>query len=215
MLVADNDILVLITLCASLMLAAALVGTTGALLNSRPILALYALLLWPALLSLLSVGYLSYKRAVFALDRKLNLAWSEWYTPLGRLIVQDALTCCGFYDAVHEASFSARCVARTTLPGCKAPLLAFEYANLTTLWTTAFALLPLHLVNIVVALLCANHVTRRFGKGLMPKRYRLRAEDVRANAHSLLVHFAEGATRPPLARAGSSTSYIRGDKEYR
>ena len=41
-----------------------------------------------------------------------------------------------------------------------------------------FALVPLHLTNIFVALICANHVTRRFGKGIMPKRYRLQVGDV-------------------------------------
>ena len=214
MLVADSDILILITLCAILMLTSALTGLTGTLLNSRPILAVYAILLWPALISLLTVGYTSYKRAVFALDRKLNLAWSQWYTDLGRQIIQDSLSCCGFYDAAHEAVVTQRCYPRTPLPGCKGSLLRFERNNLTTLWTLAFSFLPLHLVNIFASLLCANHVTNTFGKGLMPKQYRLRVEDVRANAHSLLAHFADGARRPPMARSGSSALYFREDKVY-
>lgn len=212
MLVADSDVLILITLCSILMLTSALVGLTGTLLNSRPILAVYAILLWPALISLLTVGYTSYKRSVFALDRKLNLAWSQWYTDIGRQVIQDSLKCCGFYDPVHEAVVTRRCYPRTPLPGCKGPLLRFERNNLTTLWTLAFSFLPLHLINIFVALLCANHVTDTFGKGLMPKKYRLRVEDVRANAHSLLMHFADGSKPPPIARAGSSTSYFREDK---
>ena len=36
----------------------------------------------------------------------------------------------------------------------------------------------LHLANIFVGLLCANHVTHRFGKGITPARYRLTAHDV-------------------------------------
>lgn len=212
MLVADSDVLILITLCSILMLTSALVGLTGTLLNSRPILAVYAILLWPALISLLTVGYMSYKRSVFALDRKLNLAWSQWYTDIGRQVIQDSLKCCGFYDSVHEAVVTRRCYPRTPLPGCKGPLLRFERNNLTTLWTLAFSFLPLHLINIFVALLCANHVTDTFGKGLMPKKYRLRVEDVRSNAHSLLMHFADGSKPPPIARAGSSTSYFREDK---
>lgn len=213
MLVADNDILILLTLCSTLMLISALVGLAGTFLNSRPILAIYAILLWPSLISLLTVGYMSYKRAVFALDRKLNLAWSQWYTDLGRQIIQDSLGCCGFYDAIHEATLTKRCYPRTPLPGCKGPLLRFERNNLTAIWTTTFSILPLHLINIIIVILCANHVTRTFGKGIMPKAYRLRLNDVRINAESLLMHFANEARLPPIARHGSSLSYIREDKE--
>jgi hypothetical protein len=42
-------------------------------------------------------------------------------------------------------------------------------------YIASFAIVPAHLGIIVTALLCANHVTYRFGKGLMPKRYRLDA----------------------------------------
>ncbi len=215
MVVADNDVLILITLCSILLLGTSLVGATGALLNSRPILAIYAILLWPSLISLLSVGYVSYKRTAFALDRKLNLAWSQWYTDLGRRVIQDALNCCGFYDALHEASFSARCYARSPLPGCKGPLLRFERNNLSTIWATVFSVFPLHLINIVVALLCSNHVTNTFGKGLMPKKYRLRADDVRTDAQNLLAQMGDVSRRPPMARAASSLSLIREDREVR
>lgn len=40
-------------------------------------------------------------------------------------------------------------------------------------YTILFSLAPLHVGIIVVALLCSNHVTYRFGKGMMPKAYRL------------------------------------------
>ncbi|KAH8114782.1 hypothetical protein DFH11DRAFT_1877594 [Phellopilus nigrolimitatus] len=219
MLVADADVLILITLSASLLLLAALVGITGTLLNSRPLLAIYAILLWPALVSLLSVGYVSYKRAAFSLDLKLNLAWSQWYTDSGRTAIQDSLRCCGFADPLHEAAFGPRCFPRTQLPGCKGPLLRFERANLGTLWRLVFAAVPLHIVNIIVSLLCANHVTHSFGKGLIPKQYRLRGADVRADAHRLLEHFARdgGVTRipPPMARTESGIGFSREDKEYR
>ena len=193
MLVADFDVLILITLSACLLLLAALVGITGTLLNSRPLLAVYALLLWPALIAMLAVGYVAYKRAAFALDRKLNRAWSQFYTDLGRGVIQDSLQCCGFTDPTHEATYNARCFPRTLRPGCKGPLLRFEKSNLSALWGAAFAAVPLHLVNVVVALLCANHVTKRFGKGIMPRRYRLRVMDVRRDAQKLLAHFARDA----------------------
>lgn len=40
--------------------------------------------------------------------------------------------------------------------------------------TTAFSIVPVHLFNIFIALLCSNHVNRSFGKGLVPRQYRLR-----------------------------------------
>lgn len=36
-----------------------------------------------------------------------------------------------------------------------------------------FSVVPLHIGIMVAALLCSNHVTYRFGKGMMPKAYRL------------------------------------------
>ncbi|KAI1788875.1 hypothetical protein LXA43DRAFT_893982 [Ganoderma leucocontextum] len=217
MYVADYDLLVLLTLASSILLLAFLVGISGALLNSRPLLACYALLLWPAFLALLAVAYPAYKRHAYALDRKLSLAWSEYYTPRGRLAIQDALRCCGFLSALHAASPSPTCYPRTPLPGCKGALWRFERARLATLSGTLFALVPLHVLNIAVALLCANHVTRTFGKGITPKRYRLNVDDVRADAAALLGALREenvlrAAAHPGLARAPSSRKFRREDK---
>ena len=84
---------------------------------------------------------------------------------------------------------------------------------LAALWfAAAFALVPAHLLNIVVSLLCANHVTKRFGKGIMPKQYRLNNDDVRADADKLYGALEkEGLTRPALSRVPSS-SVFREDK---
>lgn len=186
MAVADNDILVLITLSSSVLLSTSLLGTAGVLLNSRRILAVYALLLWPAFLSILSVGYTSYRRASLSLDNKLSFAWSRFYTALGRQLIQDALQCCGYFSSMHEASPSKRCYLRTPLPGCKAGLYEFEKANLRMIWRVAFSLAPLHLINMVVALLCVNHVTYTFGKRVLPRQYHLSPNDVKAEAEKLL-----------------------------
>ena len=40
-------------------------------------------------------------------------------------------------------------------------------------YIVAFAIVPVHIAGIFAALLCSNHVTYRFGKGMMPKAYRL------------------------------------------
>lgn len=165
-----------------------LLGIAGLILDSRRLLALYATLLWPAFMSLLTVGYLAYKRATFALDDKLDQAWSEGYTPQDRLAIQDSLRCCGYFDAMHEAVFSKRCFPRSVLPGCKGPLYRFETASLSGIWAVAFGLVPMQIVNLVVALVCANHVTRAFGAddNITPAYCRLTAEDVKSEAEILL-----------------------------
>ncbi|KAH9932775.1 uncharacterized protein BXZ73DRAFT_46708 [Epithele typhae] len=211
--VADYDLLVLLTLASSILLLTALIGLAGTLLNSRPLLAVYALLLWPAFGAILALGYPTYKRYAFALDRKLSLAWSQYYTTRGRRTVQDALGCCGFLSAAHDAAASPRCYARAALPGCKGALWRVERAALAALWGGAFGVVPLHILNVAVALLCANHVTRTFGKGVTPKRYRLTAADVRADAETLVRALA-GVARPDFARAGTSSTF-REDRKPR
>ena len=42
------------------------------------------------------------------------------------------------------------------------------------------------MVNLVVALLCTNHITNLFGKGITPKQYRLSAIDVKGDAEKFM-----------------------------
>ncbi|THV03198.1 hypothetical protein K435DRAFT_817367 [Dendrothele bispora CBS 962.96] len=218
MYVADWDIVFLATMAASILLLTALLGVTGTLLNSRPILATYSLLLWPALISMLAVGYTSYKRYAFRLDLKLNLYWSQYYTPLGRLMIQNSLRCCGYYNPLHEAILSNKCYPRTPLPGCKGRLYTFEKQSLGTIWSTTFSIVPLHLLNIVVSLLCSNHVTRQFGKGITPRQYRLTYVDLREDAGKIEKELrkagVERLRRPQWSRSSSSTT-LREDREDR
>lgn len=212
MAVADGDLLILITWAASMLLLTALIGMTGTLLNSRPILAAYTVLLWPAFISLLSVGYVAYKRDSFSLDHKLNLSWSRRFNSLDRLRIQDSLQCCGFYSTLHAISPSKRCYLRAPLPGCKRNFYNFEHQNLSRIWRAAFALVPLHMFNLVVALLCANHMTNTFGKGITPKQYRLSATDVKADAEKIL----DGVTSffRPNASKVSPDIFFKDEKEH-
>lgn len=182
---ADADILVFITVAGSIQMFTSLVGLCGVVLNSRPILAVYCLLLWPSLISLAVVGYSGYKRSEFALNKKLNLAWSQWYGPDDRLAIQTSLGCCGYYNALHQSVPSKRCFPRTGVPGCKGKLYAFEKENLRMIWRTAFWVVPVHVLVICLSLLCSNHVTERFGKGMTPDKYRLGLDDLRVEAESV------------------------------
>ena len=162
-----------------------MVGITGTLLNSRPILAVYVLLLFPSFLSFISVGYLTYKKANFSLDAKVSEAWHHWYSSSARTVLQGALGCCGWSSPLHGAAASGTCYARSPLPGCHGPLVRFERDVLSSVAGTVFSLVPLHLGIILVGLLCANHITDRFGKGITPARYRLTAHDLLLSAGSV------------------------------
>jgi hypothetical protein len=201
MYVADGDVPILITLASTLLIFTALVGLSGTILNSRPILAIYTLLLWPSLISILVVGYTSYKRYAFKLDHKLNLSWSQYFTPLGRLLIQGSLKCCGYYSPLHEATPSNRCYPRTVLQGCKGLLYRFEKRNLGLIWRmTFFFIVPMHLVNLAVALLCSNHVTKTFGKGMTPRMYRLTEADLQKDQERIedeLRKTGDGKVRAP------------------
>lgn len=83
------------------------------------------------------------------------------------------MRCCGYFSPYVEATQSPLCYSRSNFPGCKNRYLKFERHVLTTWYTIAFALTPAHVLIIIAALLCSNHITYRFGKGLTPKRYRL------------------------------------------
>ncbi|KAI0310071.1 hypothetical protein OF83DRAFT_1166721 [Amylostereum chailletii] len=170
LLISDSAAFVLLTFSSSLLLMASILGLTGTLLNSRPILAVYVLILFPASISFVSIGYLTYRKSIYSLDGKMSEAWNDWYSYESRTVIQSALACCGWVNELHNAAPSGTCYARTPLPGCRGPLLAYEREMLRTIYGAVFALVPLHILNIIVGLLCANHVTRRFGKGLMPRR---------------------------------------------
>lgn len=185
-LTADYDILIFITLTGSICIFTSIIGLAGVILDSRRLLAAYAILIWPGFMSLITVGYLAYKRATFALDDKLDEAWSEGFTSQGRLAIQESLRCCGYFDALHESIFNKRCFPRTVLPGCKGELYRFEKKSLGDMWIAAFTLVPLQILNIVTALVCANHVTKTFGEGVTPAYCRLTAADVKKEADQLL-----------------------------
>ncbi|KAI6131928.1 hypothetical protein EDD17DRAFT_1776567 [Pisolithus thermaeus] len=88
----------------------------------------------------------------FNLEGKINGQWSWNLDTAGRLRIQNRLHCCGYYSP-------------SILPECKMH---------TQIWyTIIFSLVPLHILIILAGLLCCNHVTYRFGKGVMPKAYHL------------------------------------------
>jgi hypothetical protein len=171
--VGNRPELIISTLAASVGLVTSLIGWSGILLNNRAFLAVYTFLLWVCFGLLVTPGYISYRRRTFNLEGKINAQWSRNLGAEGRLRIQDQLGCCGYFSPFVEATVSATCYSRSILPGCKLHYLQFQRSVLDRWYKVAFALVPLHLFVMVAGLLCSNHVTYRFGKGMMPKAYRL------------------------------------------
>lgn len=166
------------TVAACLCLVTSLVGFAGVLLNNRAFLATFTFLCWLCFALLVVPGYVAYKKSAFNLEGKINYQWSRELGTDGRLRVQDQLRCCGYYSPYVEATVSATCYSRSNLPGCKGRFLRFQREVLVRWYTISFALVPVQLAIIIAGLLCSNHVTYRFTKGLTPKQYRLNLDSL-------------------------------------
>ncbi|KAF6746431.1 tetraspanin Tsp2 [Ephemerocybe angulata] len=173
--VANNPELVLSTLAASLGMLTSVIGWAGILLNNRTFLAVYTLLTWVTFAFLVTPGYITYRRYSLNLEGKINDMWANALGAMGRMRIQNQLSCCGYFSPYVEATVSQTCYARSILPGCKKGIWDYEERILRNWWKTSFALVPVHICVMLAALMCSNHVTYRFGKGMMPEAYRLNA----------------------------------------
>ncbi|KAF7356143.1 Tetraspanin Tsp2 [Mycena venus] len=189
--VANRTELVFSTLAAAVAVFTCVFGWAGVMLNNRSFLAFYCFFLWFSFAFLVTPGYLTYRRHHLNLEGKVNFEWSETFDIDARRRIQNALGCCGYFNPYVEASISATCYARSVLPGCKGPFFSFEHHLLKTWYITVFSLVAFHITLIAASLLCSNHVTYRFGKGMMPKAYRLNAEAVAAIMDNYATQLAE------------------------
>lgn len=104
----------------------------------------------------------------------MNQIWSNKLSVTERQTIQRVLHCCGYYSPYIEAAAdSFRCFSRSTLPGCKGSIVDFERKALQYVYICCFAIVPAHLGVIIASLLCSDHITYRFGKGVTPKEYRV------------------------------------------
>jgi len=200
--------LIVSTVAASAGILVSLIGWAGILLNNRMFLAIYTFSLWIVFGLLVTPGYLAYKKRTFSLEGKLNQAWSQKLGGDGRMRIQNVLNCCGYFSPFVEAAVSQTCYSRSVLPGCKNDFLKFERLVLGRWYTAAFGLVPLHLFVMVSGLLCSNHVTYRFGKGMMPKAYRLSENSMAVvmdqYANQLAEQYGQEAASEALARTRSN-----------
>jgi len=194
------------TIAAAVIIITALIGWAGILLNNRAFLAVYNLMMWISFAALLVPGYYTCRRRLFNLEGKVNKQWSQELGVEGRLRVQNMLKCCGYFSPFSGATVSATCYSRTTLPGCKGPYLKFQFDTLQHWYILVFAIVPIHIIAMVTALVSANHVTYRFGKGMMPKAYRLNQAAMTAlidnMASQLADQYGAGVSDRPHAGGG-------------
>ncbi|KAF8643205.1 hypothetical protein AX16_009162 [Volvariella volvacea WC 439] len=182
-----------------------LMGWAGVLLNNRGFLATYSFLLWITFIFMLVPGYLTYKHRTFNLEGKVNAQWSRDLGAEGRARIQNQLECCGYFSPYVGATVTQTCYSRSILPGCKTKYIEFQEVVLMKWYTAAFSLVPFHVFVMLVGLLCSNHVTYRFGKGMMPKAYRLNRNSVAIFMDNYATQLAE-QYGPDLANEAISRS---------
>ncbi|KAH8916546.1 hypothetical protein BT69DRAFT_1196239, partial [Atractiella rhizophila] len=83
-LVVNHGLLLFITFTSCFTYLLSLLAFTSTLLNSRPLLTLYNVMLWPSLILVLAAGYQAYHLDHFNLDGKLSERWSREWEEEGR-----------------------------------------------------------------------------------------------------------------------------------
>ncbi|KAF9239480.1 hypothetical protein BU15DRAFT_88029 [Melanogaster broomeanus] len=207
--VGNRTELIISTIAATLATITSVFGWAGILLNNRSFLAVYTFLLWICFALLITPGYLTYKQHSFNLEGKVNAQWSRSLGAKGRLRIQNRLHCCGYYSPFVEATVSQTCYSRAVLPGCKDAYVKFESHVLKLWYIIVFALVPFQIAIMVAGLLCSNHITFRFGKGMMPKAYRLNMNSMAVImdnfATQLVEHYGSDASSDILPRSRSNS----------
>lgn len=150
-----------------------LLGYVGIMLNNRPVLSIYNLFLWPCFGLIAAIGYTAYRKNKWNIEGKLSYQWHYDLDSDARARIQANLHCCGYKSFTDYHERSNKCFPRTLLPGCKFKYQSFTKEALTITWIVAFSMIPVHLFVMFSALMCSNHINRKFGKGLPPKIYRL------------------------------------------
>ncbi|ORX96048.1 hypothetical protein K493DRAFT_218169 [Basidiobolus meristosporus CBS 931.73] len=172
-LVVSRGTVILITTVSSCAIAVALLGYCGIFFNSRRILTVYSILLWPLMGGLASIGYVTFKFSQWNLEDKLRSNWKhEVYSVDDRMRIQANLHCCGF-DLPNDGSevITNKCHSDTKVKmyGCRYKLFRMVDTYLTNTYITAFSFLVPHVFILFASLLCSNHITENFGTEPAPK----------------------------------------------
>ncbi|KAG0308174.1 hypothetical protein BGZ98_008764 [Dissophora globulifera] len=173
MMIANRNLLYLMMAAAPFGIFVAIIGYVGILSQSRKVLAIYSVLLWPLFGLITSIGYIGFRRNHVTLYQKLKFSWINEYTRDDRLIIQNALSCCGYRSLGDYPSYDLHCFPRAPLPSCESVFLQFQQDLLSNTSSVAFIVLPVQLLVMIAALLCSNHIDRlyRTAHPITPKIY--------------------------------------------
>lgn len=173
MMIANRKLLLLMMAAAPFGIFVSLIGYIGILSQNRKVLSIYTILLWPLFALITSVGYICYRRLHVSLYQKFKFSWINEYSRDDRLVIQNALSCCGFRSLGDYPSYDLHCFPRAPVPSCENRLIQYQQDLLSTASSAAFTLLPVQLLIMVVALLCSNHVDRLYRSAypITPKLY--------------------------------------------
>jgi hypothetical protein len=105
-----------------------IIGYIGIFAQSRKILTVYTVLLWPLFALLTTIGYMSFRRNQINLYQKLKVSWINEYSRDDRLVIQNAVSSRSFPVISLEVSFVIPCVRVNShvhffmvdLPSCRA-----------------------------------------------------------------------------------------------
>ncbi|KAI7825994.1 Tetraspanin family-domain-containing protein [Gamsiella multidivaricata] len=173
MMIANRNALYMMMVTPPFGIVIALLGYIGIMRQSRKVLSIYAILLWPLFAMFTSIGYICFRRNHVSLYQKLKFSWINEYTRDDRLIIQNALSCCGYRSLGDYPSYDIRCFPRAPLPSCESVFLQYQQDFLSSTSSAAFIILPLQLLVMIVALLCSNHIDNlyRSANPVIPKLY--------------------------------------------
>ncbi|KAG9063037.1 hypothetical protein KI688_004637 [Linnemannia hyalina] len=173
MMIANHNVLLLMMVTAPFGVFVALLGFIGIFTQSRKILSWYTVLLWPLFAMVTSIGYICFRRSHVSLYMKLKFSWINEYTRDDRLVIQNALNCCGYRSSGDYPSYDLHCFPRAPLPSCETKFLQYQQDLLSNTSSAAFTLVPIQLLVMLVALLCSNHIDSlyRTANPIIPKSY--------------------------------------------
>ncbi|KAJ7667524.1 hypothetical protein DFH06DRAFT_1182773 [Mycena polygramma] len=171
--VANRPELILSTLAASVAIFTSVIGFAGIVLNNRAFLAVYTFLLWVVFGLMVVPGYLTYKHRTLNLEGKINNQWSRDLGADGRLRIQNQLGCCGYLARSSRRQSAPHATRAASSRGAKRRTSTLRSSSSSAGTPCPLASSRCQIAVIVSGLLCSNHVTYRFGKGMTPKAYRL------------------------------------------
>ncbi|KAL9538555.1 hypothetical protein MBANPS3_010845 [Mucor bainieri] len=135
-------------------------------------------------------AYLAYSETTWDLKTQLGMQWRYDFTADEHYALQENLHCCGFENSSDHAKYKSSCSQESLLQGCHEKLYTFESYFLTKVYTICFALIPVHMLIVVMALM--------YARPSMPGRYYGKPAVIRSPSlkNEYIPHSHDASTKP-------------------